>query len=110
MERAAFFDTRTKQAYFAELPEFETPVTFTNCQSIVTAPSGIPINYDRMFIRAPYPLGYDYGDAYGTSLTRYMIAKTALRTGDLITSGSFTVSWVEYGTQVTATWTGTPEG
>lgn len=111
VERAAFSNSKTKQVYFAELPEFDTPVTFTNCQSTVTAPSGASINYDRMWIRAPYPPGLGYGDTYGTSLTRYMIATTALRTGDLVAGGSLTVSWVPYGSTVAGAWPySTPEG
>jgi hypothetical protein len=64
---------------------------------------------------APFPPGYGYGDAYayayGTSSTRYTIAMTSHRTGgDLITGGTFAVSWVTYGTQVVTPWQGGPEG
>ena len=98
VERAAFFNQKTKQAYFAELAEFDTPITFTNCKSTVSTYGSNPIHYDRMWIRAPYT-GGDYGDAYlalGTAPNT--IAKASMRTGNLMLSGSFTITWVMYGT------------
>ncbi len=104
VERAAYLDRRTKQEVFAELPEFDT-VTFTNARATVTAPDGVDIHYDRMYMRAPYPPGFGIGDAYGTSSTLYTIASTTMKTSNLLsTPGSFSVSWVEYGTDVADAW------
>jgi hypothetical protein len=109
VERPVFSDTHTKQAYFAELPEFG-PIIFTGCQATVTAPSGVPIHYDRMCMIAPLPPIYGYGDAYGTSVATYIIAGTDPRIGDLMNGGSITVSWFRYGTEPTIPWSGpTPE-
>jgi hypothetical protein len=97
VERAAFSDRKTKQAYFAELAEFDTPITFTNCKSTVSTYGSNQIHYDRMWIRAPYT-GGDYGDAYLTLGTApNTIAKAGMRTGGLMQSGSFTITWVSYG-------------
>jgi hypothetical protein len=104
VERAAFYDPSTKQAYFAELPQFASDIVFTSCQATVAGPTGVPVHYDRMWMTAPMPLGYGYADAYGTSSTRYIIAETGLRTGDLITGGSFSVGWVPYGTEPAGPW------
>lgn len=110
VERPAFYNPSTKQVYFAELPEFE-PIVFTRCQSTIMAPSGVNIHYDRMFMVAPLPSVYGYGDAYGTSTARYTIAKTNIRSGNLISGGSFTVMWISYGTQLAQPWPWkTPEG
>lgn len=62
VERAAFFDRKTKQAYFAELAEFDTSITFTNCKATVSTYGSNPIHYDRMWIRAPYTGGGGYVD------------------------------------------------
>ncbi len=110
VERPMFYSPSTKEVYFAELPQFESPIVFFNCQATVTAPSGITTNYDRMWMAAPFPPGYGYGDAYGTSTKRYTIAETDRRSGDLIDGGSFTVTWVDFGTKRVKPWPGrTPE-
>lgn len=110
VERPAFYNPSTKQAYFAELPEFDKPIVFTGCQATITAPSGVSINYDRMWMVAPFPPGYGYDDAYGTSDARYIIAGTDMRNGDLMNGGSITVTWTPYGTQLAIPWPGsTPE-
>ncbi len=109
VERPAFYNPSIKQAYFAELPPF-TSAAFIKCMATVTAPQGVPIHYDRMWMVAPYPPGHGYGDAYGTSNTRYVIAKTGLRKGDLINSGNFKVTWKAFGTEAVKRWPGpTPE-
>jgi len=111
VERAAFYNPSTKQAYFAELSEFTDPVVFIDCQAGIMAPDGVTINYDRMWMVAPFPPGYGYGDAYGTSTKRYVIAETDLRSGDLIDGGSFKVTWVPFGTEQAKGWRWkTPEG
>jgi hypothetical protein len=110
VERAAFFDRKTKQAYFAELAEFDTSITFTNCKATVTT-YGAPTHYDRMWIRAPYTGGGGYSDAYGTSSTKYTIATTSMRNGDLIAAGFFSVTWIQYGTTLAGPWPcSDPEG
>jgi hypothetical protein len=110
VERAAFYNPSTKQAYFAELPQFASPIVFTNCQATIVGPAVAPVHYDRMWMTAPIPSGYGYADAYGTSSTRYTIAKTNPRTGDLITGGSFSVKWVPFGAKPAVPWPGpTPE-
>ncbi|MDH5703265.1 MAG: G1 family endopeptidase [Aigarchaeota archaeon] len=102
VERGAFYNPSTKLAYFAELSQFDLPVEFTDCQATITAPDGVPINYDRMWMIAPIPPDYGYGDAYGsipTTFDQLIIAETALSTGDLTSGGSFTVSWIPFDTQ-----------
>ena len=111
VERAAFFDRKTKQAYFAELAEFDTSITFTNCKATVSTYGSNPIHYDRMWIRAPYTGGGGYVDAYGTSIAKYTIATTSFRIGNLIDGGSFTVTWIPYGTTLAGQWScPDPEG
>lgn len=110
VERPAFYNPSTKQVYFAELPEFE-PIVFTRCRSSITSPSGVSVHYDRMFMVAPLPPGYGYGDAYGTSIARFTIAETGLRRGNLLSDGSFQITWILYGTQPAKAWPwSTPEG
>jgi hypothetical protein len=112
VERAAFYNPTTKQAYFAELSGFDAPITFTNCKAVITTYGG-PLNYDRMRIRAPYT-GSDYGDAYnnlGPTTRKWTIATTSFRNGDLMNGGSFSVTWVPYETLVSGPWPcKTPEG
>ena len=116
VERGAFYDTSTKQAYFAELAEFDASITFTNCQATVTTYGG-PVHYDRIWMTAPYPTGYGYGDAYyqwpspTPPGTRWIIAWTSMKTGNLIDGGSFNVTWNPYLTVPAGKWRcQTPEG
>jgi hypothetical protein len=109
VERAAFYDPRTKRAYFAELPEFDEPVVFTRCQSTITAPSGVDIHYDRLWMVAPYPAGYGYSDAYGISAPSTIAITDKKINGDLINGGSIKVTWTRFGTTSLKNWP-SPEG
>ena len=120
VERAVFSDSRNRRAYFAELAPFET-VTFANCKATVDTSSSVFVHYDRMWMRAPYPywIYSDYDDAYrywqptpsGTRDRRWTIATASLKSGSLITGGSFTVAEVLYGTALAGAWPcSDPEG
>jgi hypothetical protein len=120
VERAVFSDSPNKRAYFAELAPFGT-VTFANCKATVDTSSPVPVHYDRMWMRAPYPywIYSDYDDAYrywqptpaGTPDRKWTIARASLKNGNLVTGGSFTVTGVLYGTAFAGAWPcSDPEG
>ena len=119
-------DFTTGKSFTIRQGPFKVGSYLRNCaewivERAVDTSSPVPVHYDRMWMRAPYPywIYSDYDDAYkywqptpaGTPDRRWTIATASLKTGNLITGGSFTIAEVLYGTALAGAWPcSDPEG